>query len=466
MRRFLSILLIALLLTSLATYFAMPVASADAGAISVYQDAYLAFEHFATQFPDRTVGTDYELAAANWLAQQLTSWGYTNKAGSTDAKDMYLPFSFTYQVTENYYQSKSVTEHSYNVVAYKRCGVEGAPLLVIAAPYSNEKSYVLDGETLQCEDAAYAASSVGALLSIAVKLHSAELSFDVAFAFLGAEYFYAAGTKEFLSSNTQSLLGAIYLSEVGLGDNLNVYYDEVDTAHGAYIDRVFAKWGYDIAGKPFDPGYYAQVYGGDLPYAHVGISGGNYFFMQQDVPTVHLFGYNWEGGNASSESAKHGDIAFTADDNLDNFLRLYTEDAVRERLNLAADAVKVLVLSDGDLAAALKESKAQPSYHGLVSNAAYYGLKYGLAGLALVVLALIAVLLMRRSKGAATPDFAVNSDQMDAEARPREDVFGEYGATIEGDSGDVDASDASSGSDSDDNNTGNTPDTNDIFGEF
>ena len=464
MKRLLSILLIAFLLSTVLVYFAVPTASAEGiGAVSAYQDAYAAFTDFASLFSDRTVGTDYELAAANWLAQQLTSWGYTNAAGSTDPKDMCLPFSFTYTTTVNYYQSQDVTEHSYNVVAYKRCGVEGAPLLVIAAPYSNEKSYVLDDETLKCEDASYAASSVGTLLSIAVKLYSAHLSYDVAFAFMGAEYFYSAGTKQFLSSNTQPLLGAIYLSQVGLGDHLNVYYDEVTTSHGTYIDSVIAKWRFDVDGKPFNPGYYSQVYGGDLPYAHVGLSGGNYLFMQKDVPSVHLFGYNWEGGYTASESAVHGDIAFTSDDNLDNFLRLYGEEAVRARLNTASDLVKVLVLSDGDFAAALRDTGAQPSYHGLVSNAAYYALKYGMVGLALVVLTLVAVLLMRRSKGAATPDFSVNSTATDS--TPTDDVFGEYGGSFTGNSADVDTSDASSQSDSD-NNTGNPPDTNDIFGEF
>lgn len=461
MKRLIAVFMIVALLAAVAACCCAPLAVAESGAISPYQDAYRAFSDFASQFAERTVGTEYEHAAANWLAQQLASWGYTDVNGFAVAADMCVPFTFEYTTTESYYMTKTVTEHSYNVVAYKRCGVEGAPLLVIAAPYSNEKSYVLNGETLKLEDAAYSATSVGTLLSIAVKLYSAKLSFDVAFAFMGAEYFYSAGTKEFISANTQPLLGAIYLSQVGVGDHLNVYYDEVDTTHGAYVDSVIAKWKYDVQGKPFDPGYYTQIYGGDLPYAHVGISGGNYVFMQEGVPAVHLFGYNWTG-LTGSESAMHEDVVFTEDDNKANFLHLYDESAVRARLGEAADLVTVLTLSDGDFAQALGK-QAQPSYHGLVSDAAYYGLKYGLLALIISLIVLIAVLTARRSKRAEMPDFAVNSTVNRGDGvPPTDDVFGEGGA-IRGDSDDVDGADAP---DNNDNNTGNPPDTNDIFGEF
>ena len=471
MRRVFVCIIVALLLCTVLATYCVPTAAAEQGAVSPYADAYTAFTYYANNYSNRTVGTGYELAAAKWLADRLTEWGYTDVGGSTDPADMCVPFTFTYDNSVGYYDKETVTEHSYNVVAYRRCGKADAPLLVIAAPMSNEKEYNLDGEALGYEDAAYSATSVGVLLSVAARLYAVkDLSFDVAFAFFGAEYFYLAGTKEFLKTNTQPLLGAVYLSQVGVGDHLNVYYDEVDTAHGDYMDSLIAKWQFDIAGKPFDPGYYAQVYGGDLPYAHVGISGGNYAFMQEDVPSVHFFGYNWAGGVSSSESATKDDIVFTKDDNVQHFLALYGEDNVKARLGLAAEFVRVMVLSDGDLAAAMRESKAQPSYHGLISQATYQGLRWSLVGAAVVLAVVIACLLMRKSKAAGVPDFSVNSEFVNGrptEARPADDVFGEYGSPLEGNAADVDREGAESGpSDTNDDNTGNSPDTNDIFGEF
>lgn len=467
-KRVIAFLVIVALAVTLLVGTVAPTASADADAYK-YVDAYKAFEDFAVM-SNRTVGTEYELAAANWLAQQLTALGYVNAEGSSLSGDMCVPFTFSYKQSVNYFQSKEVTEHSYNVVAYKRCGRANAPLLVIAAPYSNELTYAYDGSAAKLEDAAYSASSAGVLLSVAAKLYAAkDLSYDVAFAFMGAEYFYSAGTKAFLRTNTQPLIGAIYLSQVGVGDHLNAYYDEVSTPHGDFVDGEAAKWSdYDIQGKPFDPGYTAQIYGGDLPYAHVGLSGGNYIFMQENVPAVHLFGYNWAGGAAGSESATHGDIVFTEDDTFDNLVKLYGRDAIAKRLNDAADFVKILVLRDADFAAALSASANRPSYHPLVSDGMYYGLKWGLVGLVILVTVALALMLIRKSKEAGTPDFSVNSEFVNgqaADASSADDVFGEYGAPVEGDSADVDTGEGDDG-DSDSNNTGNPPDTNDIFGEF
>lgn len=468
------VLSIMLLVCVLCAMAAMPVAGA-AGTVMAYATAsaggaYKAFDDFASNFSNRTVGTEAEHAAANWLAQQLVAMGYTSAGGGSSSADMCAPFTFTYNVSDGYYGTAEKTSSSYNVVAYKRCGVENASLLVIAAPYSNELDTVIGEEALKLEDAAYSASSVGVLLSVAAGLSEdnmrGNLSFDVAFAFLGAEYFNWAGTKQFIKDNAQPLLGAVYLSQVGVGDHLNIYYDEVQRAHGQYIDSFIAKHSnYDIQGKPFAPGYTAQVAGGNLPYGHIGLMGGNYLFMQEGVPGVHLFGYNWVGLNAS-ESATHGDIVDTEYDTYANFLKVYGEDNVRSRLNTAAEALVTLVLTDRSLAQAFEDAQGDASYDALVSDAAYYGFRWSVVGLTVVVAVVLGLLMWRRAKNAGTPDFSVNSEFINGtEGDNSADVFGESDP-IMGENGAVDDDPFGADHNDNDDNTGNPPDTNDIFGEF
>lgn len=466
MKRVLMFVFAVVLTAAVLCGLALPVASAES-VVEYAGNPYKAFDYFATNFSNRTVGQESERGAANWLANRLADMGYTSVLGSTTAADMLQAFDFSYEVSSGYYSTDTVKEKSYNVVAYKRSGNADAPLLVIAAPYSNEKQYVYDGETLNFEDAGYSASSVGVLLSVAADLAQKKLnggqnlSYDVAFAFMGAEYFYMSGTDAFINANKQTLLGVIYLTEVGVGDELNIYYDEVTRTHGTFIDNFIAKFDYPIEGKPFDPAYGLQVYGGDLPYSHIGMSGGNYLFMQEGVPAVHLFGYHWDGFQ-SSESTVHGDIVYTTNDTKENFVKLYGEDRIKARLELAESFITTLVYQDADLVAAFEGARQDASYKGLVSNTLYQALRWGLVGFAVLCAVVVALLLWRRSKNAGTPDFSVNSEFINGTPDDaKEDIFAEYGS-IRGEEGAVDTENPADKGD----DTGTPPDTNDIFGEF
>jgi hypothetical protein len=463
MKRVVYTFLISVLLCAVLSLSFAPIAAAEEPTRSL---AYRCFETYATQFADRTVGTDAERSAALWLATRLYSMGYaTVDNASPDNVEAYCrSFTVTYADGEYLsYEEKKLT--SYDVVGYKRCGVEGAPLLVLAAPYSNEKSLSYGGKTLGYEDAAYSATSVGVLLSVAERLCASEgLTYDVAIAFMGAEYFSFAGTDEFIKYNEQSLIGAIYLSQVGVGDHLNAYYDEVDTPHGDYIDAVIARFGYDVHGKPFDPGYSASVYGGDLPYSHVGTMGGNCYFMAEGVPSVHLFGYNWVGGADNAESAANGRLISTENDTLAEYLNRYSADVADARLTLASDLIVTLVNGNKDFAAALTASADKVTYHALLTDAAIWGFRIAIVVAALAVAAILFFVFKRKTDAAGTPDYSVNSSTFDAQDAPHADnIFGEYDV-VHGDNADVDQ--GTSSSDGDDNNGGNPPDTNDIFGEF
>ena len=421
-------------------------------------DAYALFATFAEDYSNRTVGTEYESAAAAWIARKLADMGYVAADGTGVVASMCRQFTFEYTETDDMYRSTTAKSSSYNVVAYKRSTVADAPLLVVAAPYGNEFSTMESGETLGFQDAAYSASSVAVLLSIAARLIVADLSFDVAFCAFGAEYYTFAGTAHFIEENTQSLLGAIYLSQIGVGDHLNVYYDEVSRTHQQFVDAFLSRFDYEVEHRPFNPGYSMQVYGGDLPYSHVGLVGGNSLFMAEDVPCMHLFGYNWASGTKGSESATHGDIVFTQDDTFHHFVELYGEEAISARLNTTAELVSRLILQDKDYAAALTAAKGDTTYHALYTDTAREAFRWTLLGVAVAAAVIVAVMLLLRAKRAGVPDFSVNSDFLNGEppAAGTDTIFDEFGS-VEGNPSDVDTTD---------DHSGDPPDSNDIFGEF
>ena len=426
-----------------------PVAMAADTAMSYASNPYAAFNLLAGSMVDRTVTGGGDKQVADWLKNQLTEMGYSTEVVS---------FEVQYNASGSMYETDTVTGTAYNVIATTASSDADAPLLVIGAPYDNERNLKVGGEPLGYEEALYSASSAATLLSIAARLYGHTTSYRVAFAFWGASYFGYKGVEVFLQENTAPLLGYIDLSFVAGGDDLNIYYDEIERTHGNYVDAWLLRYAamqeeaIAVQHKPFDPGYTSPDVAG-YPYGHVGL-GANALFIQAGVPSIHLFGYNWA---KHRETTRGADVNLTQNDSMSYVVSLYGDTALAARMKTAADMVTKLVLTDQDFAQSLSQAKQDGSVLGLASETAQKAFTYSLAGIVVLAVALAGVLLMRRSQKAGVPDFAVNSDfingqQPDGDGGNTDDVFGTE--PIAGDSNDV-------GGDS----TPDKDDFDDIFGE-
>ena len=405
-----------------------PVAGAVGEALVYANNPYDAFNTLAGSLADRTVTSGADKQVAEWLQTKLVNMEYDAEVVS---------FAVEYDASDSLYETDVKQGTAYNVVAYKRSAQADAPLLVIGAPYDNERTLKVGGGSLGYDEALYSASSTATLLAVAAQLYGHALGFDVAFVFWGASYLVYKGTQAFLDSNTQPLLGYIDLSFVAGGDDLNIYYDETTRTYGQYVDAWLARFS-DFAAvqhKPFDPGYATAEVAG-YPYGHAGL-GANALFLQAGVPSIHLFGYNWA---KHCETTRGNDVNLTQNDNLNYVTNLYGEQALAQRMQLTADLVARLVLTDQNFAAALADSRADTTAMGLVSDAARYAFTYTMVGLVVLAVVVAGILLLRRSKAAGTPDFAVNSTFINGQSPAdgnTDDVFGTDDAPIAGDSNDV-----------------------------
>lgn len=419
-------------------------------------DAYDTFATFSKEYRQRFAGSVGESNAAQYIANKLLSYGYVSLDGdNSNASNLLQTFNgeMVIQNSQTFeYETQKFT--SANVVAYKRCGNEKSKLLVLGCSYGNNYG----AGDIKNEGAYESSSAVATLLSIASKLKTTNLDFDLAFVFFGAEYANFSGSGSFLTTNKQPILGYIDIDAIGGGDDLYIFYDDVKTPHGQLIDGLISKFGYDIKGAPFNKGLYApstEVM--DRPYFHKGLYSANYLFMEKGIPCVHLFGYNWAefGGG---ESSVNPDIIGTENDNFEYMYARYGDEFIAKRLNLASEFVCTTVLKNTELATAFE--KYDNSYTSLYSNGVYWGIHFALILLAVILFVVGFVFASKKTQKVGSPDFATNSTFLngngaDTGVQKSDDVFDFGNEPIISDNKDIDTQENSSGNSDDD-----------IFGEF
>ncbi len=396
----------------IAVFLIMPLshsaARADSGA------AYDFYYNFVTAHPNRTVATENEVAAADNIAAILE-----NDCGYSDIEID----AFEFQEEVNYFYSvESETKNSQNVIAYKYCGIPDAKLLVIGTYYGNIVERALSTTEIVGGEGAYDnGTGVGALLAIAERLRETVLSFDIAFVFFGAEQLDYAGSRHFTSSTNREIFGMINIVKVGGGDKLYAYYDEVGRTHGAFLDTLIGRLGYDINSAPRNRNFIYSDSVNGLPYTHQGLEASNAIFMANGIPSVNIFGYNW-GGAIGSESAKNLDIAKTAADTRDTLDELYGAETIRQKLETVTDFVVNAVTEEGfesNFAAAVNDN----TMPHLTGKALQTSLKWILFAALIISFTLI---MVRASKITANcPKEIINENAVN-----EDDIF-TFGASLE-----------------------------------
>ncbi len=397
-------------------------------------NAYAFFTEFVQDNPNRTVATEYENIAANYIANKLEVMGYGPQS------QLIVPFEFEENIYSFYSVVDTEARSSQNVIAYKRSSAPKAKLLVIGAKYGNLSGRPLTATKLIGGEGAYDnGTGVGALIAIADVLLLKELPFDVALVFFGAEDLDFAGSLNFIRTHgEQQILGMINLAGVGGGDNLYAYYDEVGRTHGDFLNAAIKSGGYNILAMPRNRKLINIGSAAGIPYTHKGLESSNAVFMYYGIPSVNLFGYNWEGIIAS-ESATRGDITGGDKDTLDNFLRLYGEEQVQTRLSTVTSFVLDALEQDGfedSFVGALADNRST----GLTSGTLRQSIKWTMIALLVVGLILLGVRAERISKKAAVElsataeaiveedvfDLDVQGAKADAKEEEKEDIFDEF----------------------------------------
>ncbi|NCA67214.1 MAG: Zn-dependent exopeptidase M28 [Clostridia bacterium] len=425
MKKIIYVFVLIIIALSIMFSFALPINAMAEGEAD--NTTYELFVNFVTNCPNRTVATDNELTAASYIAAILETYGYGVAA------DMIEPFDFLEKVSLFYSQIDEVEQSSQNVVAYKRSANPDAKLMVIGTHYGNLAGRPLTTTTVIGGEGAYDnGTGVAALLAIASNLSAVELSFDIAFVFFGAELLDNAGSYAFIEQNSQEILGMINLVGVGGGDNLYAYYDEMKRSHGTFIDKIISDNDINILPAPSNRNLILDTAQTIFPYSHKGLDSSNAVFIENGIPSVNIFGYNW-GGILASESATKPNISGKGSDTLENFIDMYGETAIRTKLNTVVNFVTLTVQEEG-LQQTFETALSDNRYDNLTSDIVRKILKWAmLIGLAIAlgVLSSRANRITRNAPPTITADSSDNTEtniesQSEDKTEKEDDIFNEF----------------------------------------
>ena len=240
---------------------------------------------------DRTAFGDGEKAAAQYISATLSGYGYE------EGKTLETQSISAELANRSGTETKSL--YSQNVIATYNEGK--SETVVIGANYDNLYSDIEDagvtgdgGESVLCN-----ATGVATLLEIAraYKELSPSLGYTVKFAFFGAGEVGSFGSGKFVADYLNG--GASVLLAVNLyglsGDKIEIYADETDTIQ----DELFVKSGekYDTAIERLSRAtpLFPQRYADNLNYSHVGLISSHVSFFEKNVPSVNIFGGEYDG---------------------------------------------------------------------------------------------------------------------------------------------------------------------------
>lgn len=235
---------------------------------------------------DRTAFSASEKAAADYIAEQLSSYGYE------EGKTLEVQ-SFSVELTQAYgSQTERLT--SQNVIATYNGGKEKS--VVIGANYDNQFSAIdkINYAATGNENIFDGATGVAVLLALAEVLteRSPELDFTVKLVFFGCGEIAVFGSGRFVSEylkDASNVLLMVNLDSVA-GDKLNIYSDEVRTTESELFLLNGEIYGTEFASAPRSLPLFPQRYAENLGYSHSALIGDQASFFEKGVPVVRIFG--------------------------------------------------------------------------------------------------------------------------------------------------------------------------------
>lgn len=313
------------------------------------------------QYPDRTPDSGEDFEFCKYLADQLTSWGYTPKAVESEGVAGIEKFNYYYDDGERVYSGSS-----YNVEFTKSATTQSKGRIILTAQYDNAYSYA--GVSTQADGSYESGASVAALLTISRLLSDKDLDFDLTVAFLGcstisyngAEYMF----KNMSEEQKQDALLAIDISNIIGGDYTYLYTIDKSTDYGDFFDQLAAVNNLDFTPVPQDKkvGSAMLIDNGLYNYFHVGMLGNNMFFMNEGIPTLTISSFNWDksGSNGRVEMDGKDSLLQTPADTLNNMIDRVGEDNIKARFDSIVNVVYLAVAEEGDtLASALATARDQ-----------------------------------------------------------------------------------------------------------
>ncbi len=241
---------------------------------------------------DRTAFSPREKAAAEYIAERLSSYGYV------DGESLEIQ-NFSVEVSQRTNNVQTDLLNSQNVIATFNGGKQNT--VIVGANYDNQYSEIekIGYAATENENIFDGATGVAVLLELAETLmqQSPELDFTVQLVFFGCGEVAVFGSGKYVGEylkDTSNVLLMINLDSVA-GDRLNIYSDEVDTVEGKLFLKNGEAYDTQYAAAPRSLPLFPQQYAENLNYSHGALIGDQASFFEKGIPVIRFFGGDING---------------------------------------------------------------------------------------------------------------------------------------------------------------------------
>lgn len=296
----------------------------------------------ANEYPNRTMATEGEKRAAEYISSLMTGWGYTSDKETDGIKGLQqLKLGFTR------YDGSSVKDGlAYNVVFDKKAAESKGKILLMCQYdnlYSEQGS---DGEW--GADGSYeSGASVAVMLTLAELLKDSALDYDLTFIFftggsyswMGAKY-YADNLKR---ADIDNIKLAINFSMLAGGENLYLYTGENATSYGNYMAKASTGLTKSPANKNI--AYFTLENDAIFNYSHIGMLGNQYYLMNKGIPVANYLSLNWSKNDNPmlTEIDGKSNVYHTKDDTFANMKERVGESKIKSMTNNVVNSVMVVL---------------------------------------------------------------------------------------------------------------------------
>lgn len=314
----------------------------------------------ATDYAARTMATEGERKAAEYISSLMQGWGYTSDysyEGITGLDGFKLGFT-------RYDGSSVKDQYAYNVIFEKKASEEQSlGRILLVGQYDNLYSET-DGENEWQADGSYeSGGAIAVMLTLAEALKDADLDYDVTFAFFTGGSYTWMGAKHFVDNQKRAdfddMRLVINFSMLFGGDNLYLYTGEKETSYGNLLTQA----GKGLTDIPLDKNITFATLESDaiFNYVHIGMLGNNYYFINKGIPTANFLSLNWskKDNPMMTEMAGKTNVYHTKDDTFANLISRKGEQGIKDMANNVVNST--LTVLDAGNAEVLQSALAKAS---------------------------------------------------------------------------------------------------------
>lgn len=292
---------------------------------------YEYMDMLATEYPARTMATEGERNAAEYIAAYMSGLGYESEYSFEEIIGL-----SAFKPAFTRYDGTSVSDvNAFNVIFTKKAVGESAGEILLTCQYDNLYAET-DGENQWQADGSYeSGGAVAVMLTLADALKDKTIDYDVTFAFFTGGSYMWSGAKQYADSlkraDIDSMRLVINFSMLFGGENLYLYTGEKETSYG----NMLAAASTGLTEVPADKhiAFSALTDDAVYNYVHIGMLANTYYFVNKNLPAANFLSLDWSCGDnpMMTEIKGQSNVYHTKDDTFANLVSRKGEAAIKQQ---------------------------------------------------------------------------------------------------------------------------------------